>query len=177
MCEFIHGIFECLGTWFGGKWKQVCELWRTIAFGWKVAELTYSGEKKKKKRIEELAAPDPTQQPGWSDGSWGEQPSGSVMPVGDWDKKDAIEEKPSEEQHSAQDKKIDFLDVQEIMWIQFRKQKAKIPQKVRERIQGPRSVSASRVLSVEDVDHWMGIPETEEEDEDEEEEEEDLSCK
>jgi hypothetical protein len=28
LCEFINGIFECIGAWFGRKWKQVCELWR-----------------------------------------------------------------------------------------------------------------------------------------------------
>lgn len=103
--------------------------------------------------LEAIRPHDPSQQPGGNDDSWGDQPSGTDVPIGDW--ADRVEEQPFEQpakdQSPSQDSAFDVLVLQDIMWVQFRLVEQETSQEGRELLQRSRSNSAPPVLSVSDV--------------------------
>jgi hypothetical protein len=62
--------------------------WLNITNGWKLEETTYPEGIKEK--LEAIRAPDPSQKSGGNNGSWGDQPPGIDVPIGDW--ADRVEE-------------------------------------------------------------------------------------
>jgi hypothetical protein len=68
--------------WLGVQWTAFSRSWLNITNGWKSEETTYAEVIKEK--LEATRPPDPAQQSGGNDGSWGDQPSRTDVPIGDW---------------------------------------------------------------------------------------------
>jgi hypothetical protein len=145
--NWVHRWME----WLGEKWNTFSRSWLDITDGWKLEETTYAGGKMK--RLEAIGPPNPSQQPDSNDGSWGDQPSGIDVPIGDW--ADRVEDQPFEQsfvdQSLSHDGIFDITALQSIMWVQFQPVDQETPEGGRELFQRSRSNSAPSILSVYNV--------------------------